>query len=137
MLYSVPDMKRIEGVPHAQDYARWRAQLDGNDPEAFQAIHQELDSRFDSREVDTSSWIPGADWRGTPFQPIYVACHSHEEDAARFFGLIVWQVVMDRRDCWSFGRYDRFNKELVVHRPTICVPSCWYVESKAHTDRNL
>jgi len=112
MLYSVPDMKKIEHVPHDQDYRRWRAELDRTNPPAFQKIHANLDSRFDTREVDTSSWIPGANWEDTPFQPIYIACggddneNAHEE-AAKFFGLIVWQVAMDRVDCWSFGRYEK------------------------------
>jgi hypothetical protein len=57
--------------------------------------------------VDTSSWIPGADWTGTVFQPIYEACGEDENAAALFFGLLVWQVVMDREDCWSFGRYEK------------------------------
>jgi hypothetical protein len=29
-----------------------------------------------------------------------------ERLSALFFGLLVWQVVMDR-DCWSFGRYEK------------------------------
>lgn len=106
MLYGVPEMKKIEDVPHQEKYDQWRAQLDHNNPGAFQSIHAELDSRFDNREVDTSSWIPGADWSDTPFHPIFVAC-GDEEDAGKFFGLIVWQVVMDREDCWSFGRYEK------------------------------
>jgi len=112
MLYSVPDMTRIEQVPHQQDYTRWRCAPDVTNPGAFQQICSGLDSRFNTCEVDTSSWIPGANWEETPFQPIYVACGGDEnenahEEAARFFGLIVWQVVMDRGDCWSFGRYEK------------------------------
>jgi hypothetical protein len=112
MLYSVPDMKEINQVPHQQDYSRWRSALDRANALAFQEIHTELDSRFDTREVDTSSWIPGANWENTLFQPIYIACggddneNAHDE-AAKFFGLIVWKVVMDRDDCWSFGRYEK------------------------------
>ena len=76
MLYSVPDLKKINDVPHKGDYNRWRAELDRIDPGAFAAIHGELEARFQNREVDTSSWIPGADWRNTPFQPIYEACQQ-------------------------------------------------------------
>jgi hypothetical protein len=107
MLYSVPDMKRIDYVPHAADYWRWREALDRLNPRAYTAIHHELDGRFDSREVDTSSWIPGSDWTGTVYQPIYDACGLDEDAAARFFGLLVWQVVMDHDGCWSFGRYEK------------------------------
>ncbi len=107
MLYSVPDIQRIDHVPHAADYRRWREALDRVDVHAYRRIHDELNGRFDGREVDTSSWIPGSDWTGTVFEPIYHACGLDEEAAARFFGLLVWQVVMDHNDCWSFGRYEK------------------------------
>ncbi len=107
MLYTVPDMKRIEGVPHGAEYRAWRAALDRIDSRAYHRIHAELDSRFDEREVDTSSWIPGSDWTGTVWEPIYHACGEDPVGAGLFFGLLVWQVVMDREDCWSFGRYEK------------------------------
>ena len=107
MLYSIPDMKRIDHVPHASDYQRWLAALDAVDADAYQSICRDLNARFDEREVDTSSWIPGSDWSNTPFQPIYRACEEDETAAGLFFGLLVWKVVMDRDDCWSFGRYEK------------------------------
>jgi len=107
MLYSVPDMRRIERIPHEAEYRQCRDALDRLGADAFRRIYEELSSRFDARQVDTSSWIPGSDWTGTVFQPIYHACHEDEVAAGMFFGLMVWQVVMDREDCWSFGRYER------------------------------
>jgi hypothetical protein len=107
MLYPLPDLTRIDHVPHAADYQRWRAELDRIDPHAYQRIHDFLDSRFETRKVDTSSWIPGSNWMETVFEPIYYACGENPEVAALFFGLLVWQVVMDREDCWSFGRYEK------------------------------
>lgn len=107
MLYSVPELKLLDTVPHSQEYRSWRASLDHIDPRAYGRIHQELDRRFQERELDTSSWIPGSDWSGTVFDPIYYACGEDPNAAALFFGLIVWQVVMDRVDCWSFGRYEK------------------------------
>jgi hypothetical protein len=81
--------------------------LDSFDPDAYDVIHDDLDKRFSGKEVDTSSWIPGSDWTGTPFDPIWHACRHNDVTAALFFGLIVWQVVMDREDCWSFGKYEK------------------------------
>jgi hypothetical protein len=107
MLYSIPDLKRIQDVPHRSDYDHWLARLNHIDPQAFQRICDDLDRRFDARDVDTSSWIPGAVWTETIFEPIYRACGHDEVSAGLFFGLIVWQVVMDRGDCWSFGRYEK------------------------------
>jgi hypothetical protein len=99
-------MKRIDHVPHLADYQRWLAALDAVDG-AYQGICRDLNARFDEREVDTSSWIPGSNWSNTPFQPIYRACEEDETAAGLFFGLLVWKVVMDRDDCWSFGRYEK------------------------------
>ena len=107
MLYSIPEMKRIRDVPHHSDYQRWVTQLNHIDPQALQRIRDALDGRFDTQDVDTSSWIPGADWSETVFEPIYLACGQDETAAGLFFGLIVWQVVMDREDYWSFGRYEK------------------------------
>jgi hypothetical protein len=106
MLYSVPDLRKIDHVPHPDDYRRWSQALGRIDPQAYRRIHDDLDQRFDGREVNTSSWIPGSDWTGTVFQPIYDAC-GEDQPAALFFGLLVWQVVMDREDCWAFGRYEK------------------------------
>ena len=105
MLYSIESKSEITSIPHAQDYKQWRSRL--TDAE-YAAIVAELDSRVEGTEVQTSSWIPGADWTGTVFQPIYEkACWRDEDAAARFFGLIVWDVFMQHDDWWAFGRYEK------------------------------
>lgn len=112
MLYSVPDMKRIETVPHGAEYKRWRDALDALDATAYGRICDDLASRFDTNEVNTSSWIPGGSWTGTVFDPIYYACGQDELAAGYFFGLLVWQVVLDHPECWSFGRYQKDGIEI-------------------------
>jgi hypothetical protein len=102
-----PGNEKGRDSSHPSDYQRWREALDVVDQQAYQRIHDALHSRFSTREVDTSSWIPGSDWTDTVFQPLWVACGEDPAAAALFFGLIVWQVVMDRSDCWSFGRYEK------------------------------
>ena len=58
--------------------------------------------------VHTSSWMPGRDWSGTVFQPIYDrACGQDEDTAAKCFALILWEVMMKRGEAWSFGRYEK------------------------------
>lgn len=97
--------RRITRVPHGEDYRRWRARLGERD---FRLIWDALDARVEGDEILTSSWIPGADWTGTVFQPIYDrACGGDQESAAKFFGLILWDVVMSRPDQWAFGKYEK------------------------------
>lgn len=112
MLYSIPDMRRLTTVPYEDTYAVLRRALDLFDRSAFDRICKELSNNFDAKEIDTSSWIPGSDWDGTVYQPIWEACGRDTEAAAKFFGQIVWQVVMDRPDCWSSGHYELDGKAI-------------------------
>lgn len=57
------------------------------------AIRSTLDSRVAGSRIETSSWIPGADWRGTSYQPIYDKAALRNPDlAALMFGLFVWEA---------------------------------------------
>ena len=103
MLYSVDTGSEITKIPHFRDYERWCSRL--TDAE-YNAIYDELMSRISGSEIETSSWIPGSDWTGTVFQPIYEkACNQDENAAAKFFGLILWHVVVEHDEWWSFGRF--------------------------------
>ena len=106
MLFDVPSMKKITRVPYEETYHPLREALDQTDPQAYERIHRDLTSRFQGREIDTSSWIPGKDWTGTVYDPIYRSCGCDEVVAAKFFGQIVWQVVMDLDSCWASGHYE-------------------------------
>jgi hypothetical protein len=105
VLYSADNQTYITKIPHRREYDIWRLRL--SDAQ-FQAIYDDLHSRVDGSEIETSSWIPGADWSGTVFEPIYnTACQYDEAAAARFFGLMLWQVIMEHEQVWAFGRYEK------------------------------
>ena len=106
MLFSIDDLEHpIDHVPHQHEFDACVRRLTD---EQYMAIIDELNSRIEGTEVQTSSWMPGRNWRGTVFWPIYdSACRRNEEAAALFFGQIVWKVFMDREDDWSFGRYEK------------------------------
>ncbi len=55
MLYSIESNSEITHIPHRRDFERWRSHL--NDDE-YQAIVEELNSRIEGTEIQTSSWIP-------------------------------------------------------------------------------
>src|SRR5580704_15488799 len=98
MLYSLSRDEYITDIPHRPDYNRWRSNLSDNQ---YQAIFDELVARIGDSEVKTSSWIPGSDWQGTVFQPIYEdACGYDQGAAARFFGLILWHVMLEHEAVW-------------------------------------
>ena len=105
MLYSLDSQRYIYDIPHKRDYDVWRARLSDNE---YAVIMHELESRIEGNEIVTSSWIPGADWTGSVFQPIYDrACRTDFDASARFFGLLVWEAVLNDEEVWSFGRYEK------------------------------
>ncbi|HEX9751691.1 MAG TPA: hypothetical protein VGB22_10480 [candidate division Zixibacteria bacterium] len=104
MLYTTEDREPIQTIPHRADYDRWRARLSDSEYEAIMAV---LSERIGGTEVQTSSWIPGSDWTGTVFQPIWEkACLRNGDQAALFFGLLVWETFMKHEGHWFFGRYE-------------------------------
>jgi len=103
MLYSIEDGTIINYIPHSREYHIWRNRL--SDAE-YGAIVDELNRRISGKEIHTSSWIPGSDWAGTVWEPIYTkSCLENEEDSGLCFGLFVWVVMMERPETWAFGRY--------------------------------
>ena len=103
MLINIDTGKPITKIPHKKSFEAWRKQISNED---YQAVVDELNKRIDENpEVHTAGWIPGHDWTGTVFYPIYLACKKDTISAALFFGIIVFIMFMDRPEQWSLGRY--------------------------------
>lgn len=108
MLFSI-DGKEITGIPRKRraDFNRWRANLSDADYEAVvEAINEYVDE-VPPDEPFVSSFIPGSDWTDTVYQPLYIACGQSAEQGGWFFGLIVWQVMIDRDEEWVFKPADK------------------------------
>ena len=90
-------------------------------PEELADIRTALDTRISGGRIETSSWIPGADWRNTPYQPIFEKAALFNHDlSGLMFGLLVWEAF-ERHDLdWYTERFsmggdeDRFR---VYFRP--------------------
>src|SRR5438128_2153973 len=112
-LYSTPDLRRITAIPHEREFRHVSA---GMSPAEHQAVEEELWNRVGAADADppplgdgqiiTSSWVPGADWSNTPFDPIYRASNGDKRLAGRIFGIFLWKVIMEHPQAWSFGRYE-------------------------------
>ena len=93
--------RAIETVPYAKDFERRRARLSEDD---FDAVVDALTKQLDSVPVGKStsvSWIPGSDWTGTVFMPIYThACGRNFEAAALFLGSLMKWVVIHHPSNW-------------------------------------
>lgn len=69
MLYSVDSETYIIKVRHQQNFTIWTARLSAA---KLAGIRRELRHIFGASEINTSSWLPGDDWMGTPWEPIGV-----------------------------------------------------------------
>ncbi|MBT1689296.1 hypothetical protein [Dawidia soli] len=104
MLYSLDSNKTINTIPYKGEYDVWRNRLSKAE---YELIIQELTNKIRGSDIQTSSWMPGKDWTNTVFAPIYSkACKSDYTQAAKFFGLLVWETFLRHPDYWAFGRYE-------------------------------
>jgi hypothetical protein len=110
MLVAIRENGNVEPImnqTHEKHFSQWMRNLQTDD---FQHICEALNTYIDREgqgEIVTSSWIPGADWTHTPYQPIYESVGEDWQTARFFYGLILWRVKMDRSETWAFGRYPR------------------------------
>jgi hypothetical protein len=111
MLFSVDSkVTKITHIPHERDYRRWHGRLNNDE---YAAIQGEIQRMIEGDRVHTSSWMPGNDWTGTPFEPIYTkACEYDEVASGLCFGLFVWVIFQEHELAWSFGRYKKDGMQI-------------------------
>jgi hypothetical protein len=77
-------------------------------PGEFSEIEAALNIHINGDEIHTSSWMPGADWTNTPYQPIFEKAARHNyELSAQLFGLMVFYVFMHRPETWITGKFEK------------------------------
>ena len=103
--YWVESLQPATKVPFKRDYDGWISRMKAND---LAAIRKELNRLFDETDIQTAGWIPGNDWSGTVWSPIYHdAARGNFDLSAKIFGLIVFEVAMHRTDAWVTGRFEK------------------------------
>ena len=104
-LYSVDDGSYVDHIPHRADFERWRKRLTD---EQFKRVRDELLGMIDGSEIHTAGWMPGNDWTGTPWEPIYTDACDYDEVASGYcFGLFVWVTLQEHPETLGFGRYQK------------------------------
>lgn len=91
----------IKDMPHLAAYEKWISLLSEDD---ISLIKQTITDKLDSGEVHTSSFIPGTNWEGTPYYPIYEALKNVEE-AGKLFGLLMWETIQEHEETWAVTNY--------------------------------
>lgn len=117
MLRYYDDVREIldVGPTRRDEFGYWQRLLAGADPNAEACIRTAINEYVEGKIARhgwtsecwfCSSFIPGPDWRGTSFQPIYEAMRERygEEPAWNqsrlFFGLLVKDVMVRRPEHW-------------------------------------
>ncbi len=105
MLVKMETGEPITRVPYETDFRRWMARMDQAEIDAIKAS---LNALIDGNEIHTAGWLPGSDWSDTPYDPIYRKAAQYDYTvSAKCFGLIVWEVFMERPEKWTSGRFEK------------------------------
>ena len=95
----------IKSVPYQADYRLFLSRLTAGE---IASIKEALNDKIEGSEIETAGWMPGSNWEGTPYQAIYEkAAKRDHAAAARCFGLMVWEVFMERPERWTSGRSEK------------------------------
>jgi hypothetical protein len=107
MLIDISSGKAIARIPYRREFDALRSRLSEAEFDRMVArINQLIDEG--GAEIATAGWLPGSDWTGTPFEPIYTkAARGDFDRSALFFGQLVWYAVMNRPEPWASGRYQK------------------------------
>ena len=112
MLIDVNSGRVLAHVPHEREFSAVQRRLS---TEEFERMVERLNELIDDAggEIATAGWLPGSDWTGTPFEPIYTkGARGDFQRSALFFGQLVWYVVMRRPERWASGRYKVDGREI-------------------------
>ena len=112
MLIDIDTGKVIDSVPFRRDFESLRSRLSEPEFDSMVTRINELINESGS-EIATAGWLPGSDWTGTPFEPIYTkAARADFNRSAMFFGQLVWYAVMKRPERWGSGRYQVDGRDI-------------------------
>ena len=112
MLIDIDSGNVITKVPYEREFTLLRDRLS---VEEFDSMVGRINELIDEAggEIATAGWLPGSDWTGTVFAPIYTKAAREDFDrSAMFFGQLVWYTVMNRSEPWGSGRYDLDGKQI-------------------------
>jgi hypothetical protein len=70
MITSLETMRPAHGIPHRGEFEHWRRNISRADQDAIRAA---ITAQIEGTTIVCSSFMPGSDWSGTPYQPIYDA----------------------------------------------------------------
>lgn len=113
-LFRVEDLKQATKIPYEKKNQKYMQRFkEGELDKIEDYLNQLIDKQMKSGEnILTSSWIPGKNWEGTVFDPIYYVCNQNDIKAGMLFGTILFGVFMNRSEKWYYGRYQLNGEDI-------------------------
>jgi hypothetical protein len=110
MLYSIDSNSYIWTIPHREDFDIWRSRISDHE---YESIAEEIANKMRSDELSAIEWTSDTGWIDSSLKPIYEkACRCDESAAKKFFGLIIWAILLEHEAVWGFGSYNRENIQI-------------------------
>lgn len=110
MLVDLMTERPVTSVPYEVEYRAYMSRMTRAEIDAIKAT---LNAMIGGDEIHTAGWMPGNDWTGTRFQPIYdKAARRSYSASAKCFGLMVWEVFMERPEKWTSGRFEKDGEDI-------------------------
>lgn len=101
MLEDAITSRKITKLPYEDDFDARCARLTHPERDAIVAALEKKLAEIPVGKAISASWIPGSDWTGTVFMPIYTkACGRDFETAALFFGKLFQWTVIHHASLW-------------------------------------
>ena len=116
MLYTI-DGKKIKEVPHKETLTLFFKKLSQIEIDLIDKKLQEtIDMISEDKKLLNSSFLPGKDWTGTVFQPIYEkAAGYNEELVAKIYGLVLMKNIIDNDKEWVFMKDGEENRKCSIY----------------------
>jgi hypothetical protein len=117
-LYRLMEKQPVSTIPFQDQYDGWQKALGPtNCAEIMAEFNRLIEARLATKEVEnqihTAGWIPGSDWDGTVWAPIYyTAAREDPGQAALCFGLFCYVAFMRRPEKWIVGKFDLNGKSI-------------------------
>jgi len=112
VLVDIESGRAIDRIPFRREFDAIRLRLSEAE---FDRMVDRVNELIDESgaEIATAGWLPGGDWTGTPFQPIYAkAAREDFNRSALFFGQLVWYTITKRPERWASGRYQVDGRDI-------------------------
>jgi hypothetical protein len=112
MLEEVLTGRQITEVPHMKELESMLGRMSAAEIEAINTALDAMLEEVQPGKAIAASWIPGSDWTGTPFLPIYIkACRRDFMASAGCLGKIFMSRVIDHPELWRSIKQPKDKKD--------------------------